>query len=312
MTEQPAGGVPVCYRHPGREAHIRCQRCGKSICPDCMREASVGFQCPDCVAEGARSTRTGRTAYGGKRSADPRATSIALIGLNAAVWLAILLTGWKSSVLIHRLALVPRGLCESRDQPGGRYPIDSEQVCAVATSPPGDGRWVPGVAEGSYWQLLSNAFSHVELWHIAANMLALWVLGPQLEAVLGRARFLALYLLSALAGSVTVFWLAGETTPTLGASGAIFGLFGALFVIVHKVGGDLSQLVWLLGINAVITFVVPHVSWQGHLGGLVGGALVAAILVYAPKARRGAVQAAGLGGMLLLLAAATVLRALAL
>jgi membrane associated rhomboid family serine protease len=313
MTESPhSAGVPTCYRHPDRETYISCQRCGKPICPDCMRDAAVGFQCPDCIKEGAKSTRQGQAAYGGKRSADPRLTSIVLIALNGLVWLSILATGWQSSGLIHRLALVPLGLCESKDEPGGQYPLDTEQLCSIATNPRGDGRWVDGVADGAYWQLLTNAFTHVEIWHIAANMLALWFLGPQLEAVLGRTRFLALYLVSALAGSVTVYWLADEHTATLGASGAIFGLFGALFVIVIKVGGDLNQLLWLLAINAFITFVVPNVSWQGHVGGLVGGALVTALLVYAPKERRVLLQYAGVGLVVLALAAATVARSVAL
>ncbi|KAA1426798.1 rhomboid family intramembrane serine protease [Nocardioides antri] len=307
MSDAPVG-VPTCYRHPDRETYVRCQRCDKAICPDCMRDASVGFQCPDCVKEGVKSTRQAQAAYGGRRSANPALTSIVLVALNGLVWLAIIATGWKSSPLIHRLALVPAGLCESKDDPGGRYPLATPDRCAFATSPPGDGRWVDGVADGAYWQLLTSMFAHIEIWHIAVNMLALWILGPQLEAVLGRARFLTVYLVAGLTGSVSVFWLAGQHTPTLGASGAIFGLFGALLVIVVKVGGDLSQILWLLAINAVITFVVPNVSWQGHLGGFLGGALVAGLLVYAPKSRRTQLQVAGVLLVVAALAAATVAR----
>lgn len=267
--------MPACYRHPDRETYIRCQRCGKSICPDCMREAAVGFQCPDCVSEGSRQTRSGRAAYGGMRPTRPGAASLALIGINVAVWVAILATGWTDSELLREIWLVPF------------------QVAF----------------DDRYYELITSAFTHVEIWHIGFNMLALWMLGPELERALGWLRFLALYLLSALAGSVCVLWLSGEGVATVGASGAIFGLMGGLVVIAHKVHGDISGLIGWIGANAVLTFLIPNVSWQGHLGGFVGGAVVAAILVYAPRKHRSAVQAAGLGGLLLLLAVAAVVRA---
>jgi membrane associated rhomboid family serine protease len=304
---QPPVGVPTCYRHTDRETYVRCQRCERPICPDCMRDAAVGFQCPECVSEGARSTRQGRTAYGGRRPTNAALTSIVLIGLNAAVWVAILATGWTKSRVVEWLALSPTGTCNSEQEPGSYYPrLHTEALCGRIP----DGSWSPGVADGAYWQLLTSAFTHVEIWHIAVNMLSLWILGPQLETILGRTRFVALYLVSGLAGSVTVYWLSDHTT--LGASGAIFGLFGALAVVVLKVGGDFRQILMLLAINAFITFAVPNVSWQGHVGGLVGGALVAAILVYAPKPRRTALQATGIGLVVVALAVATVLRSLQL
>ena len=151
---------------------------------------------------------------------------------------------------------------------------------------------MPGVADGAYWQLLTSAFTHVEVWHIGFNMLALWVLGPQLELAIGRSRFLALYLLSALAGSALVYWLADPAGSTLGASGAVFGLMGALLVLAVKVRGDVRGILTWVGINAVITFLFPNISWQGHLGGFLGGVLIAALLVYAPRQRRTAWQVA--------------------
>lgn len=308
---QPPVGVPTCYRHPDRECYIRCQRCERPICPDCMNEASVGFQCPACVAEGRRTTRSGQTPYGGQRSTNPALTSLVLIGLNAAVWLAIIVTGWRTSDLINRLALSPLGVCNSAASPDSYYPsVGSEQVCANGTR--GDGVWFPGVADGALWQLLTNAFAHVDIWHIAANMLVLWFIGPQLERVLGRARFLALYLGSALAASVAVYWLADVTSHTLGASGAIFGMLGAMLVVVWKVGGELQTLLIWLGINAFITFTVPNVSWQGHLGGFVGGALIAALIVFAPRSRRGLVQWGGFAALVVVLLAATTVRTLTL
>lgn len=308
MTQPPVG-VPTCYRHPDRETYVSCQRCGRAICPDCMRDASVGFQCPSCVAEGAKQTRQGQGPYGGKRSANPALTSMVLIGINVAVWVAIVATGAGNSRLVPRLALLPTGRCTLDDGSGRYYPgLDSEAACSTQDA----AAWVPGVADGAVWQLFTSAFTHVQVWHIAANMIALWVLGPQLEAVLGRVRFLALYLVSALAGSVTVYWLSGEGSLTLGASGAIFGLFGALFVVVLKVGGNLRQIVWLLAINAFITVAIPNISWQGHLGGLVGGAVIGAILVYAPRPRRALLQWLGIGLLVAVLVVATAARTLAL
>ncbi|MDZ5619326.1 rhomboid family intramembrane serine protease [Nocardioides bizhenqiangii] len=302
-------GVPTCYRHPDRETYVRCQRCEKSICPDCMRDAAVGFQCPDCIKEGAKSTRQAQAAYGGRRSSDPRLTSMVLVALNGLVWVAILATGWKSSTLTDRLALLPTGTCRSEGDPGSFYPrLDAEGLCGQIP----DGQWFPGVSDGAYWQLVTSMFSHVEIWHIGFNMLVLYFLGPQLEAVLGRARFLALYLVSGLAGSVCVYWFSNEDTSTLGASGAIFGLMGALLVVAFKVRGNVQSIVSWLAINAVVTVVFPGVSWQGHLGGFLGGVLVTVILVYAPKDRRVLLQVAGITLVVVALAAATVARTVAL
>jgi membrane associated rhomboid family serine protease len=225
-----------------------------------------------------------------------------LIGLNVAVWLAILATGAGGSRLVNLLGLRARGLC--LEQIGATTRMQGS--CA------GVGTWLPGVSDGAFWQLLTSAFTHVEVWHIAFNMLALWVLGPQLELAVGRVRFLALYLLAGLSGSLLVYWLAPEYLLTLGASGAIFGLMGALLVLALKVGGQVQQLLVWIGINFVITVSVPNVSWQGHLGGFLGGALVAAVLVYAPRSRRTLWQSAGLGVVLVLLVAGILVRTAAL
>ena len=295
--------MPTCYRHPGRESYIRCQRCDRTICPDCMRDAAVGFHCPSCVAEGARSTRQQRAPYGGTRSANPALTSMVLIGINVAVWLAIMATGGRASDLVDRLALTARGLCEVGG--GARYyPNLPEQACGL-----GEGlTWVGGVSDGAWWQLVTSMFTHVEIWHLGFNMMALWFLGPQLELAVGRLRFLALFLLSGLTGSAVVYWFAGEQVQTLGASGAIFGLLGALLVVAVKVGGNVSQLgIWLL-LNAVITFTFPNISWQGHLGGFLGGLAVGAVLVFAPRQGRTGWQAAGLALVAVLVLVAILAR----
>lgn len=305
MTQpQPPVAYP-CYRHPDRPTYIRCQRCGRPICGDCMISASVGFQCPECVATGARQTRQNDGPYGGRRSANPRLTTIVLIALNALVWVAITLTGGAFSRLVDALSLLPVGRCLSASDVNSYYPQVGAQACRLM----GDGSWQPGVADGAVWQLLTNAFTHVEVLHIGMNMLALWFLGPSLEAALGRVRFLAVYLLSALAGSLGVLWLASPDTTTLGASGAVFGLIGALLVLAHKVRGDVRTVLIWLGINVVYTFIGPgSISWQGHLGGLLGGLATAVILVYAPKPNRPRTQLLALIGLGLVLLALVAVR----
>ncbi len=289
---EPTAAAPACYRHTDRETYIRCQRCDRPICPDCMKPASVGFQCPSCVKDGAKSTRTGRLPYGGERSANPALTSFVLIAINLLVWVMIRATerpGGVSGDLVQALWLLP----QSPEGGAGSRPYDS-------------------VAGGDYWQVITSAFAHIDTLHVAFNMVALYFLGPQLELVLGRARFLALYLVSALTGSVAVLLLSSENTPTLGASGAIFGLLGALIVVAIKIRGDVQQLFVWLGINVVYTFVGSNVSWQGHFGGLIGGAVIAAVIVYSPKERRQVFQWSGIVAVALVSVALVALRAAAL
>ncbi len=305
-SEGPAAtGVPTCYRHPDRETWIRCQRCDKPICPDCMRDAAVGFHCPDCVKEASKGSRQNKAMYGGQRSADPRLTSFVLIGINVAVWLAITATGGSRSRLIELLALRPNAYCA----PGDGYIYDPQHPLCSGLGV----RDYAGVADGAWWQLMSSVFTHVEIWHIAMNMFALYILGPPLEAIIGRARFLVVYLLSGLASSVLVAFLSFEYGSTVGASGAIFGVLGALLVVARKAGLNSQGLMQNLAVGVVITVVGwRYISWQAHLGGLLGGALAAAIIAYAPKANRSVVQWAGLAVVAAVLLVLAVVRAASL
>ena len=273
--------MPVCYRHPDKETWIRCQRCEKPICPDCMRDASVGFQCPDCVKEGARSTRQGKAVYGGKRlTGNPMATTFALIAANLVGFFAIRSGGGR---VLDALALLPQSSTRGFQE-------------------------VEGVSGGAYWQVLTSAFSHYDVLHLGFNMLALYFLGPMLEQVLGRLRFLAVYFVSAFTASAAVMLLSNPNSQTLGASGSIFGLMGALVVVAFKVKADLRQILFWLGLNLVFTFYnTGSISWQGHLGGLLGGALTAAIIVYAPRKRREVIQWTGI--VLVLVVALVVIAA---
>lgn len=264
--------VPVCPRHPDRVSYVRCQRCGRPACPECQRSAAVGIQCIDCVHEAARSSPVQRTRFGGAvRSGKPMATYV-IIALCAAVYL---------------LEWVP-----------GLNVAESLWYAPVYT-------------EFQPWRMVTAAFLHSQnfLPHILFNMYALWILGNALEPALGRVRFLALYAVSAFAGSVGVLLLAPIDVPVVGASGAIFGLFGALFVVQRQRGGDVRQIVVLIVINAALGFVVPGIAWQAHLAGLVAGGLGAAVLAYAPKGpRRNLVQWGGLALLLVILIALTVVR----
>ena len=239
-----------------------------------MVSASVGFQCPECVREGNQGVRRARTVFGGRVSDDPGYVSKALIGLNLLAFLAQqVFPGFQG-----RFYLI------------GAFP-----------APPS----LPfiGVADGEYYRLLSAAFLHGNLLHIALNMYAVFLFGPPLEAALGRVRFASLYLISALGGSALSYAFNRPDGASLGASGAVFGLLGAFLVVNRRMGRDTSGIMVLLGINLVFGFVVAGIDWRAHIGGLIAGALCALGLAYAPKGQRTLIQAAGLAAVLLLVLA---------
>lgn len=248
-----------------------------------MIEAPVGYQCPTCVRQYARRTGQGRLPFGGRQVANPRTTSVVLIAINVVAWVALLLTGSASSPLLDALALHPDGICVSLANPGSYYPGVDAAVCArLGTA----AQWFPGVLNGALWQLLTSGFAHLQIWHLAGNMLSLWFVGPPLEQILGRARFLTLYFVSMLAGSVAVVWLSDSGTTTLGASGAIFGLLAAMLVLAYRTKSNVSWIWKWIGLNIIITVLgIGFISWQGHLGGFIGGLAVTAALVFTPGAR---------------------------
>jgi membrane associated rhomboid family serine protease len=248
-----------------------------------MRSASVGFQCPECVAEGAKTVRTPRTTFGGRVTSDSSRVTLVLIAINVAVFVI----GLGVQNLDERFGNLALGLMLSGQ--------------------------VVGVAEGEYYRLITSAFLHAGLLHILFNMFALAQIGPVLENALGRARYFVLYLLAALGGSVTGFLLAPPNQPSVGASGAIFGLFGAYYVVVRRLGGETGPIVLLLVVNLVITFSVPNIDWRAHLGGLVTGAVLAAAFAYAPRGPRQAMlHAAACAALSVAFVVAVVLRTNAL
>lgn len=272
----PAEGYR-CYRHPDREAYISCQRCERLICPECMREAAVGFQCPTCITEGAKTIRQPKTLAGGTISGNEGRVSLILIGINVAAYVAQLATDGRVGGVYERGAL--RGL---------------------------------EVADGEYWRLLTSAFLHGSLLHLLFNMYALYLFGPFVERALGTTRFIAAYLTTAIVGSVFVYVLADPLTVTIGASGAVFGLFGMALLFLLKAKQDVRTLLVLLAINAFISIAAPNISWEGHLGGFVAGIVLGAAFAYAPRGSKSAVQALVFSALWIAAIAAIVLRTISL
>jgi len=276
----PNTAAPTCYRHPGRETYVSCVRCGRPACPDCLRSAAVGQQCVECIRQAHQGTRQASGAFGGRVTGTPVVTWT-LVGLNVLVYLAELV---NQNAVINDGALV--------------------------------GRFSPtiGVADGQWYRLISSAFIHEPpstgfgITHILFNMWALIVVGPALERMLGRVRFTTVYLISALAGSVFFYLEAAPTAVAFGASGAIFGLFGAWFVLARRLRMDSRQVVMLIVLNLVITFVVHGIAWQAHVGGLIAGTALTAAFVYAPRNSRTLIQVAATAALLALLVVGVVLR----
>lgn len=253
VTPGPSAEVPVCPRHPDRVSYVRCQRCGRPVCPECQVPAAVGVHCVDCVRTAARTAPQARTAFGAPLRRGAPVVTYTLIGLNVVAYLLELVNGraWTLSY-----ALLP---ATAADQP---------------------------------WTFLTSAFLHSSVLHIAFNMYALLILGQYLETALGRARFLTTYLASALGGGVGVVLLTDPTSqawafaPVLGASGAVFGLFGAILPVLRRLGRSGGGIVAVLVINGVLGFILPNVAWQAHLGGFLTGLLLGLAFAYAPRALR--------------------------
>lgn len=266
-----------CYRHPDRQSFVLCQRCLRTICPECQTQLPVGVICPECLAaqQPERSAKLTRMPRRGRpsRASDPRPiATYSLVGVSSLLYLIGLIPGVGGAVrswLAFNSAYLLPG-----------YPFEP-------------------------WRLLTVTLVHASIWHVALNMLALWALGRSLEPLLGRGRFLALYALSALGGSVLVALLAPGTW-VVGASGAVWGLLGAMFVIGRHLGANVTAIAVLLGLNLVITFLPGSgISWQAHIGGGLVGALVGFVFARTRPIRRQRLQLwlliAVAAGLLLLL-----------
>ncbi len=280
-------GVPVCYRHPGRETYVRCTRCDRPICPDCMRDASVGHQCPECVAEGRRTQRQPRTAFGASAAGQAGYATIALIVANVLLLLASVASAKNSGAALYGRSL--GGLI------GGDTPL-MDKLAVLGQCMTNTGTVVPcGVADSEYYRLVTAMFMHFGIIHLLMNMWALWILGRALESMFGPVRFLAVYLVCGLGGNVAAY-LFQSGALSAGASTAVFGLFAVLFVALRRLRLSTSAVLPIIVINLIFTLTVPGISIAGHLGGLITGGLVGAGVAYAPRANRTAIQVAVLVG----------------
>lgn len=275
--------MPRCYRHPMRETGVRCVRCDRPICPECMRPASVGFQCPDDVKLAQAGQRAPRTVVGATVRTNYPFVTWTLVALNVAAYIATAagsVRGWNqnhTSHLFQQWVLVP-------DKVGH---------------------------DGQYGRLITAAFLHYGLLHIAFNMMALLMIGPFLERMLGWWRFASIYLLAALGSSVTVYAFDSRFVAVAGASGAIYGLFAAALLLVRELQLNPQWLIGTIVLNFVFTFSVPGVSKLGHIGGFIVGGMATAAVIGVPWARRRLpprVQVAGFVGVLAVLIVAIVWR----
>jgi membrane associated rhomboid family serine protease len=252
MTDAPASDTHYCYRHPDRETLLSCSQCERPICTECMSPAAVGIRCPECAGKAAtgmaQATRR-RAVRNIARPGQQNTVTITLVVINVLVFLAELAQG---------------------------VGIQGGGASSIVTK---GGLYGPAIANGETWRLITAAFIHASVVHVAFNMWALWILGTAVESYVGPRRMILIYAVSLFWGSAGALLLSPNEL-TIGASGAIFGLMGALVVMSRQRGIAIMQsgLGAFLLINLVITLFIPGVSIGGHLGGLIGGALAGFVL----------------------------------
>lgn len=251
-----------CYRHPDRQSFVLCQRCMRTICPECQTQAAVGVICPECMKDQRRAQtpaqrKAARRWIAPVSSDDRPIVTYAILAVTAVVGVLQLIPGLgiTSALLFSGVYVMPQV---------SPYPFEP-------------------------WRLLTALLVHGGFWHFGLNMLALWMIGRVLEPMLGRWRFLALYLIGGLGGSVAVAAIA-PMNSAVGASGAVFALMAALLVIGRQLGGNVTGILVVLGINLVLGFIIPGIAWQAHLGGAAIGALVGFILARTSRREQRAVQ----------------------
>ena len=272
-------GAPPCVNHPDRAASVVCGHCDQPICTDCMHQAQVGWQCPDCVSAGAKKTRVIRPFAGANAnrtgivgSTNPTPVVIGLVAVCVGVFVA---SGFGKASVINRFGMWP-------------YEVH---------------------ASHQYYRLFDSIFLHLDFLHIAFNMITLLIVGPAVEVMLGKSRFLALYLLAGIGGNVLSYLIAPAAGVSAGASGAIFGVMGAYVVLARIQRKPLAQVVALIVINLVIGFT-GNIEWQAHVGGLIVGAALGLAFHYATTVRgtaREIALSAGAGAVMLGLLALLVL-----
>jgi membrane associated rhomboid family serine protease len=285
----PAAGPEApshCVRHPDRPTALACTRCGRPACPDCLRPAPVGAHCVDCLAEANRAAgavRAPRTVAGGRvRLTSTPVVTTTLVVVNVVVFVLTALSA------------------------GSAWDNAASPWVAATWLVPVD------VADGQWWRLVTAGFLHIGPLHVAVNMFALYILGRDLELVLGRLRYGLLYGVSLLGGSTAIMLFGDPDRPVAGASGAVFGLMGALVVVLRRLQLSPTPALLTIGLNVVLTFTIPGLSVLGHLGGLLTGLLAAAVLVHGPARSRPSAGLLAVGGIAMVLVVLVAVRALAL
>jgi membrane associated rhomboid family serine protease len=246
---------PTCYRHPDRETGVSCSNCGRPICPECMTSTPVGMRCPECARQTTK-VRVGQGAFSPTASRMP--ATIALIAINVIAFLVELAAGGAGQF-----------------SNGGQVIHDA-------------GLRGPEIANGDWWRVITGGFLHAGFLHLLLNMYVLWVAGSILEPGIGTPRFLGVYFVSLIAGSLGAL-IVEPNTVTVGASGAIFGLMAAVIVVARGRGVEqlASQFGLFVVLNLVLTFSIPGISIGGHVGGLIGGALAALLVIFAERRMSG-------------------------
>jgi len=260
IRDSPPASAPVCYRHQGRETYLRCHRCERSICTDCMIPAAVGHQCPECVRGGAKTVRQARTVGGGRVHARQGVVTIALISVNVVMFGLQQLIGAAFTARLELLAIA-----------------GSSAATPSAVN--------IGVANGEWYRLVTAMFVHENIAHIGLNMLSLWWIGVPVEARLGRLRYFLTYMVCGVGASAVSFAFMGRYDASLGASGAIFGLLGVLAVMAYREKLDMRPILIVIVLNLAFSFGVAGIDWHDHLGGLGCGLLMGAAFAFAPRVR---------------------------
>lgn len=253
--------MPVCYRHPDRPTYLSCSECGRPICPDCSHDAPVGQKCPECVrAAGKQRVVHARNITGGP-SFQTSPVVFSLIAINVAIFVLGFTSRTVEIDLLNNFSA-----------------------------------WTPAIEAGEWWRGLTAAFLHGGMMHILFNMYFLYIFGPRLEQQVGSVAFSGIYLASAAGGSVATFLFGPSNAISVGASGALFGLFGAWIYAAYRQRGSaagsamFNQLGGLLLINMALPLFIPNIDWRAHLGGLVTGIAVAFLWEQIAAGRKNAKQ----------------------
>lgn len=274
-TEFTANRDNLCYRHPDRQSFVLCQRCLRTICPECQTQAPVGVICPECLKDQRKAEspaqRRARRQWRGSIAADGRPlATYAIMAVTTVISVLQMFPGIGPVITLNLrfagLYLLPE------------YSFEP-------------------------WRMLTAMFVHGGIWHLLLNMLALWMIGRSLEPMLGRGRYVALYLIGGFGGSVAVACISPDIA-TVGASGAVFALMGALLVIGRHIGANITGIAVVLGLNLVVGFVFSgQIAWQAHVGGVLVGALIGFIYARTQRREQRTVQILLLAAVVLVLVA---------